>query len=302
MVSLIGPHPPFAPPIPFNRMYDPDRMPDPVVGDPATDLMDEQISWMNYAIWAEAIPAPQARILKARYYGEISYINACIGRILDAVEARADGSNTLISFFSDHGDLLGDHRGWQKECYFEGACHIPFLVSWPDRIAPNQRRDDLVCHADLFGLATRAAGKAQLREGADLLALLEGTAKPRRLLFGCYGVPGTAQFKIMVRRDDWKYIFLANGGGEQLFSLRDDPHETNNVAAARAEVTAGLRGEAAASCGRTELEAALQGGKLRHWAFQARPLQRIYQFDASKGVFGFPKRPEDALKGTGGQK
>ena len=87
MVSFIGPHPPFAPPIPFNRMYDPDRMPSPVKGDIATDHMDQQIPWMNDIIWAEAINDPHARILKARYYGEISYIDHCLGRILDAVEA-----------------------------------------------------------------------------------------------------------------------------------------------------------------------------------------------------------------------
>jgi len=124
LVSFVGPHPPLAPPIPFNRMYNPDLMPNPVRGDPAVDQMDEQITWMNYAVWAESVHDPQARILKARYYGEISFVDACIGRLLNAVEARGDASNTLICFFSDHGDLLGDHDGWQKECYFEGACHI----------------------------------------------------------------------------------------------------------------------------------------------------------------------------------
>jgi len=297
LVSFIGPHPPLAPPIPFNRMYDPDRMPNPVRGDPATDHMDEQIPWMNYAVWAEAVSDPQARILKARYYGEISYIDACLGRILDAVEARGDGSNTLICFFSDHGDLLGDHDGWQKECYFEGACHIPLLVSWPARIPPGQRRGELACLTDLFGIATRAAGKAQLREGADVLGLLEGTATPRQFLFAYYGSPGTHQFKIMARHDDWKYIFLADGGREQLFNLREDPHETNSVVTVRAEVAAGLRAQAAAFCARPELQAALQDGKLRALPFQARRLQRIYQFDHSRGVFGFPARPEDVLQG-----
>jgi choline-sulfatase len=301
LVSFIGPHPPFAPPIPFNRMYDPDRMPDPVQGQWATDRMDEQIAWMNYGVWAEAVNAPQARILKARYYGEITYVDACIGRILDAVEARADGSNTVICFFSDHGDLLGDHAGWQKECYFEGACHIPFLVSWPNRIPAGQRRRELVCLTDLFGIATRAAGKAQLREGADVLGLLEGNAAPREFLFGCYGVPGTPRFKIMIRHDDWKYIFLADGGREQLFNLREDPRETNNVGSVRLETLAEMRVQAAGYCDRPELAAALQNGRLRDWAFQARRLQRIYQFDQSKGVFGFPQRPEDALKGEVGR-
>ena len=60
-----------------------------MVGDLQTDFMDEQIPFMNYAIWAEDINDAHARVLKARYYGEITYIDSCIGRILDAVEQRA---------------------------------------------------------------------------------------------------------------------------------------------------------------------------------------------------------------------
>jgi len=81
-------------------MYDPDRMPGPVRGDIELDHMDEQITWMNYAIWAEDVNDPHARVLRARYYGEISYIDQCLGRILDAVEARPDADNTLICFWT----------------------------------------------------------------------------------------------------------------------------------------------------------------------------------------------------------
>jgi len=299
LVSFVGPHPPFAPPIPFNRMYDPDRMPNPISGDPATDHLDEQIPWMNHAVWAEDINPPQARILKARYYDEISYIDHCLGRILDAIEARGDGSNTLICFTSDHGDLLGDHHGWQKECYFEGACHIPFLLSWPSRIPAGQRRDDLVCQTDLFGIATHAAGQTQVRQGIDVLGVIHGESAPRDYLFGYYGEPGTARFKIMVRHGGWKYIFIANGGREQLFDLKTDPHELKNLVATRAEVAAPLRARAASCCDRPELQAARDHGRLRSFPFLARPLVRIYQFDASKGVTGgFPKHPEDVLKGA----
>ena len=97
--------------------------------------MDEQIPWMNHLIWAEDINDPHARVLKARYYGEISYIDDCLGRILDAVEARGDADNTLICFFADHGDHLGDHSAWQKESFFEASCHVPFLRELARRAA-----------------------------------------------------------------------------------------------------------------------------------------------------------------------
>jgi choline-sulfatase len=67
VLSFIGPHPPFAPPLPFNRYYDPDDMDDPLVGDIETDHMDEQIPWMNYAVYADDVSPGLARVLKARF-------------------------------------------------------------------------------------------------------------------------------------------------------------------------------------------------------------------------------------------
>jgi choline-sulfatase len=297
-VSFVGPHPPFAPPIPFNRMYDPDRMPNPVRGPLETDHMDEQIPWMNHAIWADDINDSHARVLKARYYGEISYIDDCVGRILDAVERRGDSANTLICFFADHGDHLGDHHAWQKESFFEASCHVPFLVSWPARLPAGKRRDELASLADLFGIATSAAGQPELREGADLPGLLDGRAQPRRQLFGYYGEPGSARFKMMARRGAWKYIYMANGAREQLFDLRGDPHELANLAATRGDVARELRALATSACDRLGLREALDGNGLRAFPFAARRLQRIYQFDRSRGVTGFPKRPQDVVKGS----
>jgi choline-sulfatase len=297
-VSFIGPHPPFAPPIPFNRMYDPDRMPNPVRGALATDHMDEQIPWMNHAIWAEDINDSHARVLKARYYGEISYIDDCIGRILDAVERRGDAENTLICFFADHGDHLGDHHAWQKESYFEASCHIPLLVSWPARLRAGERRAELASLTDLFGIATSAAGSPQMREGVDLLGLLAGRTQPRRQFYGYYARPGSQHFKTMVRRDQYKYIYMANGGREQLFDLGEDPNELSNLAAARPGVARELRALAAKACDRTGLREALDANGLRAFPFAARRLQRIHQFDRSRGVTGFPKRPQDVVKGT----
>jgi choline-sulfatase len=294
-VSFIGPHPPFAPPVPFNRMYDPDRMPVPVRGDLATDHMDEQIPYMNRLIWADDISDERARILRARYYGEISYIDDCLGRILDAVEARDDAETTLICFFTDHGDHLGDHHAWQKESFFEPSCHIPFLVSWPDRLPADTRSGTPASLVDLFGIATSAAGAPELRDGVDLMGVLAGDVTPRAHLLGMYGEPGTPLFKVMVRDPAWKYIYLANGGREQLFNLAHDPMELANVVGEYPEVRRRLRAEAVAACDVPGAAGALEDGDLRSFLYRERPRGRIYQFDRSRGVTGFPERPEDVL-------
>lgn len=298
-VSFVGPHPPFAPPIPFNRMYDPDRMPNPVCGGAAVDLMDEQIRWMNHAIWAEDINAPHARVLKARYYGEISYIDQCLGRILDAVEARDDAANTLICFYSDHGDHLGDHRAWQKESYFEAACHVPFLVSWPARLPGGARNGALAGLADLFGIATCAAGKPEFREGADVLALAETQAAPRERFVGMYETPGTPLFKMMVREGGWKYIYMANGGQQQLFNISNDPNELEECCSREPEIAQRMRRAAVRALERPNANRALRDGDLLALPETSRPLQRIYQFDRSRGVSGYPARPQEVVAPAG---
>ena len=294
-LSFIGPHPPFAPPIPYNRMYDPDRMPNPVCGDLATDHLDEQITWMNYAIWGDDIGDARARSLKARYYGDITYIDACLGRILDAVDSTPNAANTVICFFTDHGEMLGDHHAWQKECYFEAAAHIPFLLSWPARLPADVRRTQLVCLTDLFGIATGAAGEPEPREGIDVLGMLDGRQNPRDHFLGMYETPGSPFFKLMVRAGEWKYIFMANGGREQLFNHGYALDERRNLAAERPDIVAHMHVLAEADLARPNAERALDGGRLKTFPFEPRPAQRIYQMDYSRGVTGFPPAPQDTV-------
>jgi arylsulfatase len=252
---------------------------------------------MRYAVWADAINPTLARIVKARYYGEISYLDHCLGRILDAIEARPNPENVLICFFSDHGDLLGDHHGWQKQNFFEAACRVPLLLSWPAVLPKGTVRNELMSLADLFGIATEAAGECDVRDGINVLKMLRGDCAPREYLIGMVESPGSHDFKLMVLTDQWKYIFMANGGREQLFNLKQDPNELSNCIASASKVRNELHALGVQACQVPGARDALDGEKLRAFPFHERPRTRIYQFDRSRGVVGFPDRPEDALKG-----
>jgi len=278
-------------------MYDPDRMPGRVLGTEKEDELDEEIPYMRYAIWADAINPALARIVKARYYGEITYLDHCLGRVLDAVEARENSENVLICFFSDHGDLLGDHHGWQKQNFFEASCRVPFLLSWPAVLPAGIVRSELITLADLFGIATQAGGACELREGMDLFKMLRGECAQRQYLIGMVEPPGSQDFKIMVVTDEWKYIFMANGGREQLFNLKEDPNELSNCVASAHGIRDDLYALAVQACEVPGAMNALDGDKLRAFSFRERARTRIYQFDQSHGVVGFPDKPEDALKG-----
>lgn len=289
-VSFVTPHPPIAPPVPYNRMFNPDDMPDPLLGDPAVDAADDYLGWMNHAVWACDIPPSQARRLRARYLGSIAFIDDCIGRIIDAVEARPDADNTLICFFSDHGDHMGDHGAWQKESFFEASCRVPMLVSWPGHLAPNTRFTGLAALTDLFGLATTASGTPELRDGHDLLNTLRGTAPQRDALIGLYGTPGTRHFKCMVRQGDWKYIWLANGGRELLFNLRLDATESRSLVPHEPAILASLRAHAISVLSSRELtQPAVAQGALLALPFAPFPRVRIKQF--ARGVTDFGQGP-----------
>lgn len=286
-VSFIGPHPPFAPPLPYNRIYDPDALPAPVVGDLAVDHLDQQIPWMNHAVYAEDVDPLRARALKARYYGEITYIDACVGRILDAVEAQPDADDTLICFYSDHGDLLGDHHGWQKESFFEASTRVPFLVSRPSTLPAGERSDALVALTDLFGIATTTAGRQDLRQGVDVLGTVAGTAPERERLYGFHGTPGTNAFKLMVREGPYKLIWMANGGRRLLFDVAGDPHELRPIQDDVPDVADQLLTSAVANLRAEGVREAFDGDELATVEYTVWPRQRIHQFDRSRGVQDF---------------
>jgi len=277
-------------------MYNPDRMREPVLGDIDADHLDEEIPFMRYAIWADAINPALAKTVKARYYGEITYLDHCLGRILDAVEARPNSENVLICFFSDHGDLLGDHHGWQKQNFFEAACRFPLLLSWPSALPAGTVRNELVTLADLFGIATEAAGTCEKREGIDVLKMLRRESAPRQHLVGMVEVPGSHDFKVMVVTSEWKYIFMANGGREQLFNLKCDANELSNCLYSSSATRDELYALAVKACRVPGASDALDGDTLRVFPFRERARIRICQFDRSRGVVGFPDKPEDALK------
>ncbi len=151
--------------------------------------------------------------------------------------------------------------------------------------------------ADLFGIATTAAGECDAREGTNVLKMLRGEYPPREYLIGMVEPPGSHDFKLMVLTDEWKYIFMANGSREQLFNLRKDPNELSNCVGSASRVRNELHALGVQACRAPGAADAVDGDKLRAFPFRERPRTRIYQFDRSRGVIGFPDRPQDALKG-----
>lgn len=101
------------------------------------------------------IPDWKARELRRAYWAALSYTDANIGRVLDALDASSFANNTVIAMWGDHGYQLGDNDLWAKQTNFEQATHIPFMVSVPG--AAPRRSDALVEAVDLYPTLVEAA-------------------------------------------------------------------------------------------------------------------------------------------------
>lgn len=180
----------------------------------------------------------------AVYAGMVEAMDAAVGKVLAGLEELGLAKNTLVIFTSDNGGLstsegsptsnlpLRGGKGW----LYEGGIREPLIVRWPAVVKSGAVVGTPVSSPDYFAtLADVAETKPTSKiDGVSLRPLLGGQAGlPERPLFWHYphygnqgGAPGAA-----VRRGDWKLIQWAEREQPELFNLRQDLSETENLAA-----------------------------------------------------------------------
>lgn len=276
--SFIKPHPPWDPPEPFASIYRAQDMPLPVRCDADRDPKDNFLLVQNHSKWMDNADDDLACRIKARYYGSISHIDKNVGKILDALEEYGLRENTIVIYSSDHGDLMGDHYHWGKRSYFEGASHIPLVLSWPGHLPEGIARDEFVMLNDILPTLVETAGACRPLgiSGGNLVELLKRPGTPwRDTVWGEYGRGRTAKF--MLRTGDWKYIYMVNGGREQLFNLADDPDELNDLADEMSDLCSDFRLRMARHYSDQGCATALDNGDMARMAFRRLPLGKQNQ-------------------------
>jgi arylsulfatase len=229
--SYIHPHPPFAPPWPWHKLYRSFNLPLPAVSEGCVSLHTYANRLQNrYKYRDQGIDRHLMRNIKAHYYACISFIDYQVGRILHALEATGQLDNTLILFSSDHGELLGDHNCFGKRSMHDAAARVPLLASMPGRFEGGLRCDRVANLVDLMPTMLAAAGAetgAVKMDGVDLLEVHRGTTD-RKAVFIQYRAAEQGMYTIVT--DDWKLTYSAADQKEYLFDRKGDPMETRNGA------------------------------------------------------------------------
>lgn len=228
-VGFGGPHEPYDAPGSYATMYRPEDMPRPL---PVPEKMRRLPEWVRaklaFRIWPQATLdlVPQIR---ASYYGKISLIDACVGRILDAIDARGWRDDVLVVFLSDHGEMLGDHGRLKKSTFHESNVRIPLLMRWPARIPASTLSNALAEIVDVFPTLLEAAGCDPSSHclGRTLWPVLQDPGRELREYQLCEVRYGDRQ--IMIRSRQHKFAIDSRGQGYMLYDLARDPGEQDNL-------------------------------------------------------------------------
>jgi len=176
------------------------------------------------------------------YYASTTLMDACLGRVLDALERLKLDDNTIVVFLSDHGYHLGHHGLWQKSDLFEGSNRVPLIISVPGMTTAGRETSALTELVDLYPTLADLCGLPAPDHlmGDSLIPVLQRTQ--RRGKEAAYTV-SRIRPKIFrtkdnrnplgrtVRTERYRYTeWLGGKHGVELYDYREDPMEYHNLA------------------------------------------------------------------------
>lgn len=253
-VGFLKPHLPFVAPKKYWDLHDPATLPKPTSHQAPEGAPEfAPSSWGELRQYKDMpdtgpVTQEQQRHLIHGYYAATSYMDAQLGKLLDALDATGFTSNTIIVFWGDHGWHLGDHGMWCKHTNYEQAAHIPVIVSAPGITQADSRTKSLIETVDIYPtLAELAAlpATANLDGRSFVTVLKDASASTRDHAIHVY--PRGEGLGRAIRTDryrlvEWKPI--GAGAEKSVFELYDyqmDPLESKNLASDQPDIVAELR-------------------------------------------------------------
>lgn len=226
-IAYTLPHDPRIAPKEYRAMYDPTKLPLPknFLPEHSFDNGEMEVRDEKLAPWPRTPEIIREHL--ADYYASITYLDAQIGRILDALKQTGEYDNTIIVFASDHGLAIGSHGLMGKQNLYEHSTRTPLIIAGPG--IPKNVDSDALCYLyDLFPTLCDLTGiKTPLDiNGVSLIPIINQKEKNRRnSIFTAY-----RNFQRAVRDNRWKLIVYPQINKTQLFDLKNDPNEMRDLA------------------------------------------------------------------------
>ena len=230
--GLYAPHYPHYCPQKYFDLYDPAKIELPPLLSEDLDDLPEKIqkvrSNRKRLHFDKLVEMGAYRHAMHGYLACISYADAMLGRVLDALDASPYADNTIVVLWSDHGYHLGEKGQWGKHTLWERTSNVPFIWAGP-KVANGVNTDVTASLIDIYPTLVEMCELPrpyQSLEGASLADTLRKPDKAKdRSVFLPYMKPG--EFAVINR--DWRYIRYGEDG-EELYDLRRDPNEWHNLA------------------------------------------------------------------------
>jgi len=238
-LAFHAPHDPIMAPPEYEAMYPAERMPLPSSFASNHGFPTGSINIRPFVVHREKTNAPYTPEAMRKnigiYYAMITHLDAQVGRVLAALEAKGQLENTIIVFSSDNGFSLGDHGLNHKQSVYEQDVRVPLILSGPG-LPKNETRDQLCYLLDLFPTLCKLTGSPipPSVEGKSLLPAIHDATRPHRTeLYFAYD-----NFQRGCRDDRFKLIEFAVPNKRAgtiarhtlLFDLQTDPKEETNLA------------------------------------------------------------------------
>lgn len=253
-VGFHRPHMPFVAPKKYWDLYDRAQMPlaefQQMSSDPVYYAYKNAWEVMYYCdippffsyVDSKHLDEDTQRRLIHGYYASVSYTDANIGKLLDALEVNGLKDNTIVVMWGDHGYHLGDHGLWNKSTNFENSTHVPLLISVPG-MKKGARYTHISEFVDIFPTLCELCSVPQ-PENLDGKSLVPAMKNPKKKVkefavsqYHRSHIQGYAlrdeRYRFVQWYDTFRTFIKYDGQkvvGRELYDYRNDPLETTNLA------------------------------------------------------------------------
>ena len=228
--GFMKPHDPFIAPKKYFEQYPLSKI--KVWRDPSdiTPAPAQSIGFGDYGEAFAKFTDQEWRELLRAYCAGTSFMDAQLGRVLDALDKHKLWDKTIVIFVGDHGYHTGERRWWNKNTLFERSCRAPLIIAAPGAKGGQVSRS-IVEFVDLFPTVAELCGLTapHTMAGRSLTPILASPlAKIKDDAFTLV-TRGPKLFGQSVRTDRWRFTQWSDGA-QELYDHDKDPEENHNVA------------------------------------------------------------------------